>query len=354
MRRSFTFLAPVAALLVIGTAASAVSAQSGFYVVTVNDNQDYGETAPRSVGPIHVAGGVGSSAVGSGRIELGRLLSFGSCSNPVSGLFTPQVDSRTIDSVDLFDIRCPGCPESPSQPTPVVLHTTLTGRLEISGAHPYGASITLQVMSGSDFLLGSIALDANGLQTSGFLTGAPVVLDHYPVDIPLSLYLGRDGGDFLSLVLDSSVGGTAFGTEINTALADFGGDGWQLASGPVFSGLAEGTTIDIPGLNVVHNVWLGPATTGVASATPGALALAPQHNPVRDVARLSLTLPESGLARVDVFDVSGARIATLADGWRPAGTQSLEWTTGAAPTGVYFARATLGARGTTARIVIVR
>ena len=79
-----------------------------------------------------------------------------------------------------------------------------------------------------------------------------------------------------------------------------------------------------------------------------------RRNPVRGVARLSLTLPESGVARVEVFDVGGARVATLLDGWQPAGTRELSWDAGDTSAGVYFARVAFARRSTTIRLVLVR
>ena len=77
-----------------------------------------------------------------------------------------------------------------------------------------------------------------------------------------------------------------------------------------------------------------------------------------DRADLSYSLPEAGHARLDVFDVRGARIASLLDHEMPAGDGVLEWSAGAPvplpATGIYFLRLTLNDRAATARVVFVR
>ena len=237
----------------------------------------------------------------------------------------------------------------------VVFHTELNGHLAISGAHPYGAWVRLTLQTAtSPFLEGSVVLNSDGLSSSGFLTGAPAVMSHYPIDFAFTLTLAPDPADVLFLSLEATAGGTAAGTEVNTAEADFGGDGWTVPhTGEVFSGLPAGVTVNIPSLNVVNNHWAG--TTAVGSVKSAArLAVMARRNPVRGTARLALALPEAGPAKVEVFDVSGAHVATLADGWQAAGTRDLEWNTSAAHAGVYFARVTAAGRSAHTRLVVVR
>jgi hypothetical protein len=354
MRRSPLLPAFFASLLLAVLAVPRASAYN-YYTVIVGGLFDQGETAPRSLGPIAFSGGVGSTGSGSGKVELGRLTAFDGCSNPISGLFTPQIDVRTQVSLDAYEITCPTCPESPDTPTPVVLHMTLTGTLKNSGANPYSAHLGLTVSTVTDLLQGELRVDALGVHSAGILSGAPTTLDHYALDLPLSMYLGSTGADILSFTLESTAGGTASGTEVNTATADFSGSGWQLGPGDVFTGLPVGATVNIPGMHVVNNRWLGPSATD-AVTPPGAiavLALSPLRTPVRGEARLLLSLPAAGLARVDVFDVTGARVATPLEGWREAGRHALAWSTSGAGPGVYFARVQFAGRSATTRFVVL-
>ncbi|MCC6350015.1 MAG: S8 family serine peptidase [Candidatus Eisenbacteria bacterium] len=81
--------------------------------------------------------------------------------------------------------------------------------------------------------------------------------------------------------------------------------------------------------------------------------------PGRLPARLLLSLPETGQARVTVHDLRGARVRTLVSGRLEAGEHLLEWDgraggAGAVPPGVYFLRAEAGGHGITARVVLLR
>ncbi|HVP70656.1 MAG TPA: FlgD immunoglobulin-like domain containing protein [Gemmatimonadaceae bacterium] len=86
---------------------------------------------------------------------------------------------------------------------------------------------------------------------------------------------------------------------------------------------------------------------------------APAPNPARGDVTLDLRLPEAGPARIEVLDVAGRRVATIADGPRPAGEWRLTWRALGAggtplPSGVYQVRARVGALERVRRIAIVR
>jgi flagellar hook assembly protein FlgD len=72
---------------------------------------------------------------------------------------------------------------------------------------------------------------------------------------------------------------------------------------------------------------------------------------------LLVELPSSQPARLDVFDLQGRRVRTLADRRLPRGATVLEWdgrdAAGAAvPRGLYFARLTTPLATRTARILV--
>ena len=74
---------------------------------------------------------------------------------------------------------------------------------------------------------------------------------------------------------------------------------------------------------------------------------------------MHFSLPASGYARLDVFDVSGARVRTLVDGLRPAGEQSVSWDARdvrgrAAAPGVYYVRLEAAGHRLLQRVVIAR
>lgn len=81
----------------------------------------------------------------------------------------------------------------------------------------------------------------------------------------------------------------------------------------------------------------------VGGGLRGPLALgAPVPNPHAGPQRFDLALPRAGHARLSIYGVDGRRVATLFDGPRPAGRQSVTWSGrddrgGRVPAGVYFA-----------------
>jgi hypothetical protein len=89
----------------------------------------------------------------------------------------------------------------------------------------------------------------------------------------------------------------------------------------------------------------------------------PSLRPVTDLASVNATalavgLPVAATARVDVYDVGGRRVRTLASGALPKGWTVLAWdgrddTGGRLPRGVYFARLQLPGQAVTARLVLL-
>lgn len=88
--------------------------------------------------------------------------------------------------------------------------------------------------------------------------------------------------------------------------------------------------------------------------------LAPvQPNPVREVARLAFSLPSARNVSLEVYDVQGHRVATLAKGRFEAGAHSLEWrgTDGdgrRVASGLYFVRLDAGDGASTRRVTWMR
>lgn len=81
-----------------------------------------------------------------------------------------------------------------------------------------------------------------------------------------------------------------------------------------------------------------PVSAGVAAAGANPLRLAVAPNPVRGEAAIAFTLARDGDARVDVLDLAGRRVATLADGAMRAGEHALRWDGAGVRPGVYLVR----------------
>ena len=91
----------------------------------------------------------------------------------------------------------------------------------------------------------------------------------------------------------------------------------------------------------------------------GGLRLSAHPNPFTTSSIVSLELTQAGPIRLQVFDVGGRLIRTLADEWRVAGLQHVPWDGltddgRVAPAGLYFARVDAAGRRAGQRIVRVR
>jgi hypothetical protein len=100
-------------------------------------------------------------------------------------------------------------------------------------------------------------------------------------------------------------------------------------------------------------VATGPVLAAESSPVTGDRTLAVRQNPSRGGVDIQLSLPVDERARVTILDVTGRRVATLADAAFTAGRHALRWDPVAAPPGVYFARLDAGGRVISRRIVLL-
>lgn len=96
---------------------------------------------------------------------------------------------------------------------------------------------------------------------------------------------------------------------------------------------------------VLQSAYIDAMSTSVAGPHGEArmALLAPSPNPFSDESQVSFVLPETGKASLEVFDVTGRRVAVLVDAVLPAGIHHASWDgrdSGGTDcsTGIYFAR----------------
>jgi len=90
-------------------------------------------------------------------------------------------------------------------------------------------------------------------------------------------------------------------------------------------------------------------------AAPSAFALAQNYpNPFASRTTIGIALPESGHLTLEVFDITGRRVATLFDGALEAGTHEVSWDAQRLPSGTYVYRAQAGGQVLTQRALVVR
>lgn len=117
---------------------------------------------------------------------------------------------------------------------------------------------------------------------------------------------------------------------------------WQIAA--YDPGLCALTTVSVPG-------------EGAAGADLSLSIAGP--NPFGREARIRYVLPRPGRVKLEIHDLQGRAIATLVDGWQPAGARTSSWDArdrsgGKAQTGVYFARLEWGGETLCRKLVRIR
>ena len=106
----------------------------------------------------------------------------------------------------------------------------------------------------------------------------------------------------------------------------------------------------------LDGLWVNtPAVASVSGGRPAGpgFTLAGRQ-PVGDVVRFRIDLPEAGSGSIDIFDVTGRRVADTIRFSQAAGARELTWDARSLAPGVYESRLTVSGRQSTLRLVHVR
>jgi hypothetical protein len=76
--------------------------------------------------------------------------------------------------------------------------------------------------------------------------------------------------------------------------------------------------------------------------------------PSQDEVHFRFQLPRAGRVRIDLFDVSGRRVAAAVDQTLPAGRNDVNWNAGHLASGIYLTRLSTAARSETVKLVRIR
>ena len=103
---------------------------------------------------------------------------------------------------------------------------------------------------------------------------------------------------------------------------------------------------------------IGPGPGAQAGATGDEIALAAAPNPLFRSTRFDFTLSREADVRLEVFDLSGRRVAAPFSGHAGPGTTSVEWSLASGggspvPAGIYFARIEGLGRAAVRRLVVL-
>jgi hypothetical protein len=172
------------------------------------------------------------------------------------------------------------------------------------------------------------------------------VINEYDIE-PIPGEVTMSGGPFtVTLEFANDNEGNFF---VPTVVHD--GNGCQPAKNVVYAipgGWTDACALGVTGDWVFYVVYRPCVPTGVndgpfvASASPAFLQL-PRPNPFESSTEIGFVLGQPGHADVSVYDVSGRRVARLANSTYPAGAQRVTWNGrdddgGPLPTGVYFVK----------------
>lgn len=146
---------------------------------------------------------------------------------------------------------------------------------------------------------------------------------------------------------------------------------WKLPDGVVgrLQDLVLGTLIDVQMLDSGQFTVTNPSVlqrlkltitygvTGVQANEPlpdGFRLHQNYPNPANPTTTISFSLPNAGDVGLDLYDLTGQRVATLAEGRLEAGTHRIELNAGNLASGIYFYRLQAGTSSSVKRLAIMR
>jgi hypothetical protein len=113
--------------------------------------------------------------------------------------------------------------------------------------------------------------------------------------------------------------------------------------------------IEFRGTTSVVSGGAGEVIADKTPVVPSAFSLAQNYpNPFNPTTTISYKLDEPSYVRLEVFDVRGARVATLVDREMIAGEHSVEFNAQGLSSGVYFCRLTAGDQIAMKKMVLLR
>ena len=104
------------------------------------------------------------------------------------------------------------------------------------------------------------------------------------------------------------------------------------------------------------NIGNGLNAFGLSSiAAPEEFSLKSAYpNPFNPITSLTLDIPESGQVSVQVYNIMGQVVATLASGHMDASTYTLTWDASNVSSGMYFVKAETAGSVTTQKLVLMK
>ena len=192
-------------------------------------------------------------------------------------------------------------------------------------------------------------------------------------EVKLDSFTARARGDYVEVVWKAALevdhagynlyrmedaGGAAEYAKLNKALitgrSPYSYKDEGVKAGRSYKYLLE--AVDLSG----HKERFGPARVEMPAGAKAVFALAQSRpNPARTAATIKFSLPEAAVATLEVYDLSGRRVATLYSGAAAAGEREVVWDLAgndgsAVPPGVYVYRLRAAGQAAARRMVVAR
>jgi hypothetical protein len=111
-----------------------------------------------------------------------------------------------------------------------------------------------------------------------------------------------------------------------------------------------------PGANIVtYACESGPVYKLIGEQLPTEFALAQNYpNPFNSSTEIVFELPEPAYVTIDIYNISGQRIAVLVDGFMSAGRHYTIWNADRVPSGMYLYRMRSGNFNSTMKMSLIK
>ncbi|MEM1042231.1 MAG: T9SS type A sorting domain-containing protein [Bacteroidota bacterium] len=199
-----------------------------------------------------------------------------------------------------------------------------------------------------------ISLDSTGTGTENHLVRNvnfyvdPSIIENPDGEIQLLNSVARDANDGFEETLLEEVVTFADGP---TAFFDFAGEPFDFS----YAGSFDSFSASTGGQPLGALIWFGLEVDAEDGAAPTGFAFAgAAPNPFAARTALAFTLDRAADVRLDVFDLLGRRVATLAEGPHAAGTHTATFDARALPAGVYLARLSADGQTATRKLTLLR
>ena len=77
-------------------------------------------------------------------------------------------------------------------------------------------------------------------------------------------------------------------------------------------------------------------------------------NPFNNTTIILLELADKSFVNLDIFNLLGRKVATIADGYYQAGLHNIKWDASELPSGIYFSKMTVGDKTLTGRMTLIK